>query len=128
MNLVPFEPKLNVPNTEQELKLRFLDILQDTLLVKAACDQMHISEQKAYSWRRLDNEFSMNWDRIMGAVLPHLEAEALRRALAGSDPLLMFMLKAANRAKYDDAVARNTTTSQGVTIRLVDAKKRGETG
>ena len=47
----------------------------------------------AYLWRREDPAFSAKWDDAVADGVDLLEDEARRRALAGSDKLLMFILE-----------------------------------
>jgi hypothetical protein len=79
-----------------------------------------ISRQTAYEHKGNDPQFSAAWDEAIDLAVCHLEVEARRRAVEGilkpvfhggekvgsireySDTLLIFLLKAANPAKYRD--------------------------
>lgn len=123
MKFERFEPKFTAPiaNDPGFSKTDFLDLLQETGSVKDACLSLGIKEKSAYVAKRRDKEFSAEWDLlIQQGSMDKLEAEAVRRALAGSDQLLIFLLKAGNRKRYDDAVARLASESKDVSIRIQD--------
>jgi hypothetical protein len=53
-----------------------------------------------YDWREADAEFAAAWDAALGLGGDALEDEAIRRAMNGSDYLMVFMLKALKPEKY----------------------------
>jgi hypothetical protein len=122
MKLEPFIPSPIKDSGEEPFsKAVFLDLLQETGSVKDACQSLGISEKTAYVAKRGDKAFCTEWDvLIQDGALDKLEAEAVRRALAGSDTLLIFMLKAGNRKRYDDALARAASESKDISIRIQD--------
>jgi hypothetical protein len=123
MDLIKFTPEIRGPTAENEMKVRFLEVLEDTLLVEKACADLNITRQKAQSWKRKDPEFATKWDTVFADCEDRVFETMVARALQGSDKAAEFVLKSLNRQKYDDAVARNTTTGSGVKITLVSAKK-----
>lgn len=125
MKFERFEPKFPPPIVEHGnpgfSKTDFLDLIQETGSVKEACLSLGIPEKTAYVAKRRDKEFSAEWDSLVqNGSMDKLEAEAVRRALAGSDQLLIFMLKAGNRKRYDDALARASSESKDISIRIQD--------
>lgn len=126
---IPVEVSLGIkasrdPTARRELKKVFLDILRSTGSILDAARICKIPKSLAFSWRHQDPEFAYRWDQITKAeLLPHLEAEAIRRALNGSDLLLMFMMKALDRDKYDDKVAEKTVNRPNITIQIRDVDK-----
>lgn len=107
---------------ESNEKFRFLDALMGCGVVAESCEQLGYKKSTVFQWRRDDEAFAERWDRIMRShTTAHLESEAVRRALAGSDVLLIFLLKAADRKRYDDNVARNTQEKPSITITMVNA-------
>jgi hypothetical protein len=96
-----------VPTSTPHLKQQFLDKLRATGNYLDSARMLDIEPSIIFHWRTSDLDFAKEWDRIIREqVLPVLEAEALRRAVQGSDNLLIFLLKAHDRERYDDAVAR----------------------
>lgn len=105
-------------------KVRLLAAIEETGLVSEALLASRVSAATAATWRREDKQFAESWDKsVQEGSVYLLEAEGMKRALAGSDQLLMFFLRAANRSRYDDAVARTKVEQKGIQITLVDAKK-----
>jgi len=52
-----------------------------------------VGRSTAYLWRREDPEFAQKWDDAVADGIDLLEDEVCRRALEGSDKLLMFLLE-----------------------------------
>lgn len=135
LSLVEFRPQMPVtvsigitvakdPVKREELKRVFLSVLRSTASVQDACKICQIPQSLGYVWRTEDPEFAYKWDQIFKSeMIPHLEAEAVRRAMHGSDLLLMFMLKALDRNKYDDKVAEKIVSQPSITIQMLDVDK-----
>lgn len=115
-----FQPlTLQLPNPDlSEVKNRFLAKLADTGVARTAADECDIPYATVCKWRSEDEIFRAAWAKAQEDCL---EDRAMQRALAGDTPLLMFLLKSSNRARYDDAVARNTAGMGDIQITLVDA-------
>ena len=89
--------------------------------VSKACEQVDVSKQTAYNWRKADEVFASEWDKAVELATEDLEKEARRRALHGvdepvfykgevvgavrkfSDTLLMFTIKA-RKPEYRDKI------------------------
>ena len=52
-----------------------------------------VGRSTAYLWRQEDPEFAAKWDEAVAEGIDRLESEAYRRAVAGSDKLLIFLLE-----------------------------------
>jgi hypothetical protein len=96
----------------------FLDGFEQSGRVDKACKLAGISRTTAYRHRQSDEDFALAWHDIEEAVTDAMEREAWRRSTEGvdkpifyrgeqiatvkefSDPLMMFMLRARNPAKY----------------------------
>lgn len=72
----------------------FLRILAATANVRLSSKYAGINYATAYRHRQKDPEFAERWDDALADGLDALELEARRRALDGSDLLLIFLLKA----------------------------------
>ncbi len=80
----------------------FLDRLSSTCQVAKACRGARVSRAAVYAWRKADPEFAKAWEAAIEIGVGVVEDEAVRRALQGSDNLLIFLLKAYRPEKYSD--------------------------
>jgi phage terminase small subunit len=83
-----------------ERKRRFLDALREGATNAAAARAAGVSRMTAYRERARNPDFAAAWDDAIEDGTDRLEEEAMRRALAGSDTLLIFLLKARRPAQY----------------------------
>src|SRR6266498_3630877 len=83
----------------------FLAALEQTGSVTAAAEAASINRWTAYDNRRSDPEFSRLWDEALDAGADALEDEARKRAFAGSDVLLMFLLKGLRPQRWRESRA-----------------------
>lgn len=83
----------------------FLDNLEETGFVVESARAAGISHTQVYRERRTNPEFAERWNAALESATEHVEAEVVRRAMNGSDLLLMFYLKARKpevyREQYD---------------------------
>lgn len=124
-------PQAEVIARVDKMQRNFLRQLVATGLVSEACKNCAIEERTAHLWRRESPEFAAEWDKIVHeTLLPHLEQEAFKRALSGSDSLLIFLLKAYNRKVYDDKIAALQTQLKSIEVQIkdVDGKLIASTG
>ncbi len=82
---------------------RFLDRLTEIGIVTDACLAAGINRNTAYVRRRADTGFATAWDDAVETAIGGMEVEARRRAIDGSDVLLMFLLKALRPEMYRQA-------------------------
>ena len=106
------------PKKEADL----LDALRQGASVASACHTAGVGRSTAYEWREADTAFRDAWDDAVEAGTDELEDEAVKRAKAGSDTLLIFMLKARRPDKYKDRVATEHTGRVNLTITPEDAE------
>lgn len=71
----------------------FLKALAIEGVVTYACDQARVSKMQVYRVRNSDPEFAQQWNDAIDSAADTLESEVRRRAFAGSDLLLMFLMK-----------------------------------
>jgi hypothetical protein len=88
---------------------RFLDALRACGSVRQACRQTGVTRSTVYEWRNGDPEFRAQWDEALEQGLDALEDEGMRRAFAGSDRLLMYMLSNRRPEVYSPYRARAKT-------------------
>jgi len=88
----------------REWKKTFLEALADGASVASACRRAGVSRQCAYKARSRSPAFAEQWEDALEEGADALEDEAFRRAMNGSDSLLMFLLRAKRPAVYRDNV------------------------
>src|ERR1700760_3097839 len=71
----------------------FLRALAETGNVSASAEAAGIGRNALYQWRSDDLGFARAWDLALELGVDALEDEAKRRAMNGSDTLLMFLLR-----------------------------------
>ncbi len=83
-----------------EKKEKFFAELAEGQSVSAAAAAISISRNSMYAWRTKDEAFAKAWDEAIEAGTDTLEDEAVRRAKAGSDTLLIFLLNGRRPEKF----------------------------
>lgn len=68
--------------------------------VSASARAAEIERSTHYRWLSTDPEYAIAVEQALEDAVDVLEAVARKRAIVGSDPLLMFLLKAARPEKY----------------------------
>ena len=109
---------------------RFLNALRSGLTVTRACIEAEVAFSTVHSWRTHDPEFKAKWDEAMEQGTCRLEDAAVDRAVAGSDRLLIFLLKGRRPEKYRRAPEVNINQSAVVltpeqTAELVPTRHAG---
>ena len=109
---------------------RFLGLLRKGCTVGAAARGAGRSRDWAYDQREKDPEFRKLWDIAIEAGTDELEEEATRRALSGSDRLLMFVLKGRRPKKFRENIKFEYDIPQevidGLSMEQLEAIVRGE--
>jgi hypothetical protein len=99
-----------------ETRAKFLSLLSEIGNVTQAAAGTGIGRASVYEWRDDDAAFARDWDQARRLGAEGLEDIARARAAAGSDLLLMFLLKGAMPDRYRE---RSTIdVNQSVTIDL----------
>jgi hypothetical protein len=83
----------------------FLIALEKTGSVTEAAKLAGIDRAKSYHYKRTDEKFAALWDQALDIAADSLEDEARKRAFAGSDVLLMFLLKGIRPQKWRESRA-----------------------
>lgn len=83
----------------------FLAALEQTGSVTQSAETAKISRFTVYATKRDDAAFATLWEQALDAGADALEDEARKRAFAGSDVLLMFMLKGIRPQKWRESRA-----------------------
>lgn len=128
----------------EQRKKRFLTAFALMGNIYKACQASNIGRSTVYEWQEKDDQFVHDFRQAEIESTERLEAEAYRRAHDGvlketpihhngkiiytveewkySDTLLIFLLKARNRAKYGDTAQPRNDEDFGL---LVDAEQYG---
>ncbi len=83
---------------------RFLELFRQTANVRLSADGAGIDRDTAYRRRQRDAAFAAAWAQAEADAIDVLEAEARRRALAVSDTLLIFLLKAHRPERFRETI------------------------
>lgn len=84
----------------KERRERFLTALAEVPNVSRACREAGVSRRIVYCRKTADPKFAQAWEEALETGIDRLEEIAMERAMAGSDRLLMFLLKAHRPEKY----------------------------
>jgi hypothetical protein len=82
----------------------FLDAIRVSGNVRLATNAAGIDRSTPYRRAQRDPKFAEAWAAAEQDAVDTLEAEARRRALHGSDGLLMFLLRAHRPERYRDSI------------------------
>jgi hypothetical protein len=105
----PDNPKK--PKTRKRIwQKAFLACLSVCGNVTDTCRKLDVDPSTVYDHKKADPEFARLWEEALDKAMDCLEIEAHRRAKAGSDRLLEFLLKCRRKDKYGD---NPVTQSQG---------------
>ena len=91
-------------NRRPDWKPRFLELMAATGNVHLAAKAVGIDRSTPYQRASRDPAFARAWAQAREDAIDTLEAEGRRRALGGSDPLLMFFLRALRPEVYRDTL------------------------
>lgn len=92
MEELPEPPGVTAGLTREEREDEFLRLLSEGVKVRNAANAVAILPTVLYRKRRDNPAFAKAWDDAQRIKVGHLIAEAERRAMTGSDKLLMFLL------------------------------------
>jgi hypothetical protein len=97
-------------HTSEQAKDRFIEEVSSGASIKEACAAAGFGRSTAYDLRQRDERFALRWHDALEEGTEALEEEARRRAMEGSDHLMMFLLKARRPEIYRDRVSVDQTT------------------
>jgi AcrR family transcriptional regulator len=83
----------------------FIAALEQTGSVTQAAEAAGMGRSHVYHYKRTDAEFARLWEEALDMAADTLEDEARKRAFAGSDVLLMFLLKGLRPQKWRESRA-----------------------
>jgi hypothetical protein len=117
----PPEGETTPPATLSERKAQFLELVRDHGTTDAAAAAaVGVDRVTVWRWKKGDAEFAKayNADRKVG--LEHLVKEAERRAINGSDRLLMFLLEHYNPEVFGRREELNLGNAGGKPLQVTD--------
>lgn len=96
---------MNITETKvKHWRLKFLDGLRMHGVVTRAAMEAGIDRDTAYYERQRDQTFAVEWQEALDRGVDMLEDVAKQRAFAGSDTLLIFLLKAHRPERYRETI------------------------
>lgn len=96
------EPTAKIRRRRPAWEARFLEVIRSSGNVRLAAAAAGINRTTPYAAARRDPGFAAAWAAAEQDAIDVLEAEARRRALAGSDGLLQFLLRGLRPERYRD--------------------------
>jgi hypothetical protein len=99
--------------TPEERVDEFFRLLGQGVRVRAAAAAVALPFSNLYKKRREDEAFAKRWTDATRIRVDHLVAEAERRAMHGSDKLLIFLLQSYDPAKFRHQQSIDLTNSDG---------------
>lgn len=120
--------KKGAPSPRETPQSRFLRALSEGLHVCEAVRRAGVSRSTVYNWKNEDPAFAEAWDDAKEEYVDRLEVEATRRALAGSDTLLIFLLKSHRPDVYSERVRQTIEQKAEVTTVNEDAIRQNAQG
>jgi hypothetical protein len=107
------EAKTTPSDTQRHPKKKaFLAAFAQQGNVKGACEAAGIARCTHYAWLESDPDYKRAFNDAKEDAADALEAEARRRAFAGSDLLLIFLLKGLRPEKYRDRYDPRTSSNE----------------
>ena len=91
-------------NAQKRAKEAILAALREGATTAEAAEAGRVSRTTAWTWRQQDEAFALAYHDAEEHGTDSLEQVARRRAVEGSDTLLIFLLKARRPEKYRDRV------------------------
>ncbi len=104
--------------TEPKWWSAFLGVLSSGATVTLAARGAGVALSTVYDARKAHPGFAERWDLAEESSTQALEAEARRRALAGSDVLMIFLLKARRPSVYREMHRVELTGKDGEPMRM----------
>jgi len=104
-------------NTREKQQAAFLEAVAGGNSVCGAVKAAGASRASVYRWKDEDAAFGEAWNEAREECVDLLEAEAKRRALEGSDTLLIFLLKSYRPDVFSERVRQ--TIEQKAEVRTI---------
>jgi hypothetical protein len=105
-------------------KAAFLAAFSKCASVTESAKRVKLDRSNHYQWMRDDSEYAKAFEATRTEAADSLEDEASRRAFAGSDTLLIFLLKGMRPEKYRERTEIQLKDSEGLLQRLAEGRKR----
>lgn len=103
----------------QAKKGLFLEAFASQGTVLHAAKEVGIHRDTHYQWMKEDPDYAKAFSAASEDSVQNLEAEARRRAFAGSDTLLIFILKAARPERYRERIEMHVNM-ESIAASMVD--------
>lgn len=99
--------------TQDEREDEFFRLLKAGCRVREAAAAVALNYSNLYRKRRNDEAFAKRWEDATRIRVENLVAEAERRAMRGSDKLLIFLLQSFDPARFRHQQSIDVTNSDG---------------
>jgi hypothetical protein len=109
----PEPPGVVAGLTREEREDEFFRLLRHGCTVRQAAAAVALNWSHLYAKRRGDEAFAKRWEDATRLRVEHLIAEAERRAMRGSDKLMMFLLQSYDPARFRHQQSIDLTNSDG---------------
>jgi hypothetical protein len=100
----------------------FLRTLGEIGNVSASAEAAGIARTALYAWKRADPDFATEWEAALELGGDGLEDAAKKRAMEGSDVLMMFLLRGIKPGKY----VQKSQVEINNTMQVADLRKLPE--
>jgi hypothetical protein len=105
--------KADTKKPRRNWKKAYLEALQNSANVRAACQAASVSRASAYEAYHKDAKFAAQWDEALEGACDILEARAWERSKT-SDAVLMFLLRAHRPQKYTEKIKNEISGELGL--------------
>jgi hypothetical protein len=109
--------------THDERVDEFFRLLKAGCTVRQAASAVAVAFTVLYRRRKADAAFAKRWEDAQRISVGHLTAEAERRAMRGSDKLLIFLLQSYDPARFRHQSTLDVTNSDGSLTPIEDGDR-----
>lgn len=110
-------------SVRQSKKRAVIAAFCSTANISASCEAAEIHRSTHYHWLEEDPEYKAAFEASWQQAGDHLEAVAVKRAVEGSDLLLIFLLKALKPEKYRERSEVKHTGTIGIAERIMERRR-----
>ena len=105
-------------NATPKKRKAFLKCLANGDSVQNSANVAGVARGTVYRWRQEDESFAADWDMALDSGVDRLEDEAYKRALDGSDTLLIFLLKSKRPGVYSEKLRQEISGPNGGPVQV----------
>jgi hypothetical protein len=121
-------PLLTAKERKAERKRAFVELIASGCNFTEAAEALGVHRITAFQWRREDPGFNAECMQALRVSIDMLKKEAERRAIRGSDKLLMFLLERYDPEKFHLAQKLEHSGAVDLAGAVLAARRRGNVG